>query len=89
MSTTFKEVLKTLHGFDNNPVELNHLEDGSVIIHVMPLSQTETKTEEVPGKSKWAKFADDMAEANYLEGKSEEVNKYVREFRDSFAFREE
>jgi hypothetical protein len=82
MATVFEEALETLKNAQKDTVTLDHLHDGSVTIHILPLQEKEEE-------NRWVKFAEKMHRESPLLGQSEEVNKYVREFRDSFAFREE
>ena len=41
-----------------------------------------------PRKGKWAQVADRLAELDVLHGRGEEFRRHVREFRDSFGFRD-
>jgi hypothetical protein len=41
-----------------------------------------------PRKGRWAEVADRLARLNALEGRSEEFQRHVREFRDGFGLRE-
>ena len=40
----------------------------------------------VQKKSRWAKAVERIRSENYLQGRSEEVNKLFRKFRDEFSF---
>lgn len=43
----------------------------------------------IPQKGKWAKAAERLRGEGLLEGKSDEANKLMREFRDHFRFKDE
>jgi predicted DNA-binding antitoxin AbrB/MazE fold protein len=44
------------------------------------------KEEIEPRKGKWARVAEEISSQGNLTGKSEEINRIVREFRDNFSF---
>lgn len=84
MATNIEEILKTLQGVQNNQVELNHLEDGSILIRIMP----QKKTEKGSKKGKWAQVAEEMAEEDLLRnGLGDELREHVREFRQNFVLK--
>ncbi|MBF0488256.1 MAG: hypothetical protein HQK98_08870 [Nitrospirae bacterium] len=43
------------------------------------------KEEIEPRKGKWAQLAEEISSQGNLTGKSEEINKFVKEFRDNFS----
>ncbi len=51
--------------------------------------QVKTTSEETQQKNKWILFAEKMHKESPLLGQSEEINKHVREFRNSFSFERE
>ncbi|MBF0606836.1 MAG: antitoxin AF2212-like protein [Candidatus Magnetobacterium sp. LHC-1] len=44
------------------------------------------KKEEESKQKKWARVAEEISSQGNLTGKSEEINKFIREFRDTFSF---
>ncbi|MBF0552499.1 MAG: hypothetical protein HQK60_18460 [Deltaproteobacteria bacterium] len=55
-------------------------------IQAEPEQKPEEPNEPTEKKGRWAQVAEELAAANVLEGRSEEVNKLFREFRDNFSF---
>lgn len=84
MATNIEEALKTLQGVQNNQVELSHLEDGSILIRIIP----QKKIKEGPKKGKWAGVAEEMAEENLLRnGLGDELREHVYQFRQNFVMK--
>lgn len=85
MATNIEEALNTLKGAENNQVELDHLEDGSIMIRITPQKKTEGKAKE----GKWAQFAEKMHEESPLKGRSEKLKSLIRDFKNDFSFENE
>ncbi|MBF0474280.1 MAG: hypothetical protein HQK59_00395 [Deltaproteobacteria bacterium] len=84
------ELQTTIRDFPNKIIGLNLPPDTSIRV-VIELGETpgekiETGGEVAEKKGRWAQVAEELAAANVLEGRSEEVNKLFREFRDNFSF---
>ncbi|MBF0495336.1 MAG: hypothetical protein HQK57_07520 [Deltaproteobacteria bacterium] len=84
------ELQTTIRDFPNKISSLNLPPDTSIRV-VIELGETpgekiEAGDEVAEKKGRWAQVAEELAAANVLEGRSEEVNKLFREFRDNFSF---
>lgn len=75
------------------PLEVFEYPENKEFIITITTKEFEPKAEEkatpsVEKKGKWAKVAEEMAEENFLGGIGDDVLKWSKEFRESFAFRE-
>lgn len=82
-----QDVLRLLKDARPEQVEAVKLPDGSMKIHFRPVKPTPVAG--AKRKGKWAQVAEKMAEENLFgNGRGDRLRKAIREFRDSFRFRD-
>lgn len=82
MSTTILEHIKGSEFPDSWKKKLEAKPDQTFTVTIKPDQEDTT-----PIKSRWAQVAERISKENYLKGRSEEVVKHVREFRNNFSFK--
>jgi len=86
MATTREEALAILQQAGSDEVRITYLPDGRIHIEIIPYPANTATTVE---KGRWAQVADELARENYLgNGLGDKMRTAIREFRDSFEFRE-
>ncbi|MBF0475468.1 MAG: hypothetical protein HQK59_06470 [Deltaproteobacteria bacterium] len=85
------EIQTTVKDFPNSVESLHIPPDASIrviidAIQVEPVQKTEEPGEPKEKKGRWAQVVEKISKADPLRGRSEDLNKIIREFKDSFDF---